>query len=177
MVETISAIGEVIAHLGNLAERGTAELDEAEAQGHNTAKDRLIIVAKAAASFEAPAGELEALVAAYELALRDVDRGTTFLLDRIEEEEPISEEGPEAVQAARSYLVTLVGLGDTSRESATKSEGLARSMDVVARGARVLRGPSRRIALGIRHFSDLSKPIEVWSRRAADLLVRLPVIE
>ena len=36
MVETISAIGEVIAHLGNLAERGTAELDEAEAQGHNT---------------------------------------------------------------------------------------------------------------------------------------------
>jgi hypothetical protein len=172
MSETISAIGDVLARLGNLAESGTAELNEAEIQGRFTARDRLVIVAKAAASFEPPAGELEALVAAYDSAVRDVDRGVLFLLDRIAEEGVLNEEGPEAVQAGRTYLQTLVNLGETARDSVPRAEALARSMDVLGRGARVLRGPSSRIALSIRRFIALVQPIEVWSRRAAALAAK-----
>jgi hypothetical protein len=167
IVDTIGGVGEVVNDLGNLAAEGSRDIEALQERGIDSARERLIVVARIAAGFEKPAAHLESLVASYEHDLFQVDRANTFLLDRFDA-------SAEEAAPAAEYLQALVNMGETSKESFQSSEELAHNMENLGRGARVLRGPSARVALTLRRFIELNAPIARWAERARAVLDRLP---
>ena len=157
---TLEELAGVVGQLGELADRGTAELHELDASGATGVGPRLPVLARFAAALDPPADRLVALSALYSLDINHIDRGVSYLLDRIEAE-------PQLVGEAPDFPGSLVRLGGSATSSMASSDTLAESISTLGAAARVLRVPTRRVSDALRSIHAVSAPIWTWADRAS----------
>jgi hypothetical protein len=157
---TMEEIAGVVGQLGELADRGTAELHELDAAGATGVGPRLPALARFAAGLESPADRLVDLSARYALDIDRIDRGVSYLIDRLEAE-------PQLLGEAPDFPGSLVRLGDAATSSMASSDTLAESISTLGQASRVLRVPTRRVSDALISIHAVSAPIWTWADRAS----------
>src|SRR5437763_1339922 len=106
------------------------------------------------------AGQSEDLVGRYRDDISKVDKGVSYLLDRLELE-------PQLISEAGQFPETLVRLADITKESLAATDSLVQQTAQLATIAAVMRTPATRIANSWRALATLSTPIFDWGSRAS----------
>lgn len=154
----LEEIGGVIQQMGTVASAGSEEF-QAEQKGRtSSAKTRLLIVRKFAESLDRPAAELENLAADYEQELARVDRGISYLLDRLEVE-------PQLLSEAPGFPDSISRLASSAREALDSVEGLGSIIVNLGSADRILRTRTSRIATALNRVVSSSAPIFTWNQR------------
>jgi hypothetical protein len=164
MLEHADAIRKVVEEMGALAERSTPKMLEAPNAGA-----KLLLANRYAQELEPKAESLETLAGLYADAVKRVDNGITYLLDRIER----GEISPEERTAAIGLLNSLVGAGQAAETSIASVRGLADAVVGTSKATRLLRQPTQRVARALNRFNDATGTAIAWGSRAQTLLPTL----
>jgi len=162
MSTDLQQIGALVVRLGEIATDGKADIDTANAQGGGSVSARMPAIVRFSERIGPVVEELEGLVAQYTAHIDSVDRGITFLIDRMATEEELKAQ-------ARDFPRTIVRLRGIADDSLTSLDNLASTIATLAPMSRVLRGPATRLASSLSHVRLASAPIFRW----ADSLVTL----
>jgi hypothetical protein len=153
----------VLGQITTIAATGTEEIKAADESGGPVAAKRLAIVHKVAQALEQATELTEDLVGRYRQEMSSVNKGISYLLDRLEAE-------PALMSEAGEFPQMLLQLAEVTRTSLASSASFADSVAQMGNIARVLRNPTRRIADGWRAFANLSAPIFEWADRISKIL-------
>lgn len=159
---TIEEMAGVVGQLGELGVRGSAELDALEASGITGVGPRLPIIGRFAAALDGPTDRLEMLISRYASDIERIDKGVSFLLDRLEAE-------PELIGEAPGFPEALVELGVSATSGLSPSAELGETIATLGAAARSLRAPTHRLAAALRSIPVVSAPIWAWAARASRL--------
>jgi len=154
--EMTGLLGQVAA----LAVKGTEDIKASDASGGQVAGRRLAILGRFASKLSKLAGQSEDLVGRYRDDISKVDKGVSYLLDRLELE-------PQLISEAGQFPETLVRLADITKESLAATDSLVQQTAQLATIAAVMRTPATRIANSWRALATLSTPIFDWGSRAS----------
>jgi hypothetical protein len=152
--------------LGQLANASAAEVATSDAQGRGM-KGRLAILIKYASGMGEVAEELERASADYVKAMNDVSAGNLALIERLEEEPSLLDEGMQWAQMTRR-------LSESSREMVASLGDFVESMKENAKLSRVLREPTNRIVSAFGAIAATTAAADEWDRRLQALGVPMP---
>lgn len=155
VTESILRIGKLIERVGEISLEGTEEVHQAEARGDNSFASRYAILRKIAQRLAVPAAEMETEQAKYATNLAAVDRGVTYLIDRMKVE-------PELLEEAGGFPAALLRMDAAATSGFESNESLAATMESLAPISREIRAPTQSLAFSLRQMKEVSAPIHTW---------------
>lgn len=172
LLSSATAIGRYIELMGTVAAEEGAKMQAADESGHGM-KMRLAHIVSFATRLDQIADNLEYHVRDYVQSLGTVADGWLALIDHVGTEAPEELENPQF----RELAATIRTSAATSRESLAALSGLVDSMTDTARYAKVLRRPTKRIAVAVGDFAQATEVMNDIDRRLQILGVDLPEVE
>jgi hypothetical protein len=157
-------IGAEIEAMGTAARKSTEALQANEQKGGG-AKAKLAIAVKHADDLKISADSLESLVGKAEPLAESVTRGSSYLLDRIETDDPCDEDYDEAV--ALGFLDTQIAVGAVITESVEALTGMLETMSALEAAARPIKRQVIRIRTALERYIDSISAIQGLASRAA----------
>ena len=163
VTQTLQEISGLIQELGTIATASTEEIKQSDASGKATFRDRLMIINRYGKRVNEVAERLEPRVVSYEADVARLDKGNSYILDRIALE-------PELRQELQPLLQALVRLADQTRGALESNQGFVATMERTLEASRVIRTPLRRVISSVNRMRSASSPILGWGARAEGYL-------
>lgn len=166
MNSDLGEIAHLIERVGQLAQDGAAEVDEANAQGGGSISARMPVIARFAEMLDPEIQALEGLTAQYTTHIDIVDRGISFLITRMETDEVLRAQGKE-------FSGRIIRLRVIADESLAQLDRLASTIARLAPMSRILRSPATRLSSSLQQVRLASAPIYRWSDEIVALFPEL----
>ncbi|MEU9103461.1 hypothetical protein AB0D54_03675 [Streptomyces xanthophaeus] len=168
MTAHLEAITKAIETIGALTEQGNIEILDLT-QANAPASARLAAVARYAGSLSAPAGEMNAVSAAFAEQMTTLDSGVRAALSLIETT-PLDERG----EGTDEFLEQLIALDESAQEGLAQIDFLGTSAGGLIRVSRHLRKPVKDISTAVKQMTSAITCMGEWAGKARDLVQGTP---
>jgi hypothetical protein len=158
--ETMEEIGEAVAPIAEIMQRGTEELRESDRKGKGFA-GRLRVTRRIAAELDEPAREMLRLGQKFASDLHTVDSGMRALIQQAEAEVA---EDPDAAEAVCEFFDQITTTASQTGEAFDAVKSLVDVVAPLGRHSRDLRPPVRVLRQGLTAMLEGREVIEDWTR-------------
>jgi len=157
--QALQRIAVVTDQLGTLAQASTQELERAAPRG---AKTTLPIVARFAASLDAPTTEFEQLALQYETDMMAVAAGMNVLIGQLEDQ-------PQRLGEASDLVSMIENLDEAATSGQTGLDAFAQGVASLEPISRSLRPTARRLRAAIERVASATRLVHEWRSRVDSL--------
>lgn len=161
LVETLQAISSQIQVVGEIADQGTAEIEESDEAGKGF-RGRVVVMNRVAQRLNDPANELEALTSRYAADLLILDPAIKQL------SQMVSEQAANDPDTAKEFFDAIRGMVEQSTGAAGSVQGMIGSMEG-DQFSRELQVPLQRMRVALQSLVDGQQIIESWKDQAEGL--------
>lgn len=160
LTETLEAISEHVKATSEIATRGAADIDQADARGKGFA-GRLAIARRVSGALSEPAEDIWTDGNTFASLLHTVDLGMRLLIERIPAE---AEQNPDDTPEACAFFKAVRNLAAATQEGLSSIENMVDTMAPLETMSRDMRPPLKRMRQGLTVMLEAREVAEEWVR-------------